>query len=155
MPPRIDLLEKLTVVLDEHKDNGIKFDLCEWKRVVVVNHVCQTTCCAIGLGIERVPEIAALLRLNRSQEELQSQFPEDSLQLANCEGSERTTDVMMVDEGSYATGFYAVESAFELDVDQAKHLFMAFSYPNKDKTTPQEVASRIRSFIQEVSNAGN
>lgn len=50
-------------------------------------------------------------------------------------------------------GFSAVESLFNIDFDQALHLFHADSYPADEITDPAAVARRIREFVANVRQA--
>jgi hypothetical protein len=45
----------------------------------------------------------------------------------------------------------AVRMFFELDKQDANHLFFVWDYPNRNRTTPAEVATRIRELVLDSS----
>jgi hypothetical protein len=87
---------------------------------------CSTTACAVGWACT-IPE-----------------FQDEGLRSANMAHA----GLPLFDNKS---GWDAVNAFFAVTDEQADHLFYDLNYPNRHRTTPAEVANRIRKLVIDSS----
>jgi hypothetical protein len=125
----IKRLTRLAGILEDHADNGVRFDLTQWLDVDAIEcggrkEWCGTKACAVGLAL------------------LDKSFRRQGLS---------------VDSGYFhaqpefdgATGFTAVQVFFGITRDDVDMLFMPESYAGKieGNTAARKVARRIRQYV--------
>ena len=119
-------LLKLAALLDKHRDNGVRFDLADWRVEGKEKDWCGTKACAVGLACTH-PE-----------------FVSDGLGLQSSNGFAPTYQ-----NGDYS-GWDAVQEFFDLDWDSSWWLFAASEYKGKTygNAAARKVAKRIRQFVK-------
>ncbi len=117
-------LAKVADLLEQHHDNGVRFDLRDWIDYDAEDDIdawCGTKACACGLAASDPEFIKAGFTLSGR---------------------------MIIFNGNL--NWTAVKEFFDLDYKDAQYLFSDNSYPDKDKQSDagaRVVAKRIREFI--------
>lgn len=141
--PRLDLLKLLVKELRNFVPNGLVFDMGSWKTLKdeydeetgeqIPESACKTACCAIGLGIERIPEFSSVLKLIPFKNSLGISYPGSFVIALADEETDRNDDNETL---SIALG---------ISMSDADLLFQTLHYP--ERNNPYIVADRIEEFI--------
>lgn len=107
-----------------------RFNLDRWS--------CDSVACACGHACD-IPEFReAGLFLGQETDDSEEYVTEHGLQLSYQDPT----------NGEYYWDVEAAEKFFDLCEQDAVHLFYSKSYPDQERTTPAQVAQRIREFVQ-------